>query len=593
MKLHRIRVFIGCLLFALYIDANAENLAVEPGIHPELREHTRHFRKHVYKVADNVYSAVGWNIANVVMIEGKDGIILVDAGLTAETSALVKKEFEKITSKPVVAVIYSHFHHDHIGGVKAFVTNEDVISGSVSIYAHASLMDHLAGESNLLGPILGYRAGYTFGFLLPEVDRTDMNSGIGPLATGGGPGTFIAPTHLVDDYLKVNIAGVDLEILHVPSEAPDELAVYLPHNGVLIDTEVIQGPTFPNLYTLRGTRFREPVQWVQSIDRLRELRAEYLVPTHGRPVYGAGKVEEVLRMTRDGIQYVHDQTVRYMNRGLVPDELVEAVKLPPHLDSYGPYLRQYYGTVAQAVREIYAGYIGWYEGDPVALSPTPRKETSSRLVALAGGRERILSAAYEAYRNNDPQWTAELVSHLIRLDEDDIEARTIKAAAFRRLGYASMNINWRNWYLTSAMELEGALNQQTSARRMANIFMPPDIVSALPADTLVSSWTSRLKAEDTLDVAMTLGIRLTDESRGMGLEIRHGICQFHARMPEKTDIFLELTRPLLDSALTGRDSFLAMIDRGDIQLSGGRSELVRFLGYFDTPGEGNISLTLH
>ena len=191
---------------------------VEPDIHPELAQHTEHFAKKVFKVGDSVYSAVGWNIANIVMIEGDDGIILVDAGLSPETSAEVLKEFRKITDKPLVVVIYSHFHHDHIDGVKGLVTAEQVRSGAVSIYAHSTLMQNLVDESAILGPILGFRAGYSFGFFLEGAEVEGMNAGHGPLPTGGRPGSFIAPTHNIDDYLKIRIAGVELEIIHVPSD---------------------------------------------------------------------------------------------------------------------------------------------------------------------------------------------------------------------------------------------------------------------------------------------------------------------------------------------------------------------------------------
>lgn len=591
--LSRALLYCVAILAPFRTAAHADEFLVEPGIHAELRQHTEHFRKQIYRIGENVYSAVGWNIANVVMIEGDDGVILVDTGLSPETSALVKEEFENITRKPVVAVIYSHFHHDHVDGIKAFVSAEDVQSGRVAIFAHSSLMENLASESNLLGAILGYRAGYTFGFFLPERDRDHMNAGIGPLGIGGRPGSFIAPSHIVEDFLEVTIAGVTLQIIHVPSEAPDELVVYLPRSRVLIDTEVIQGPTFPNIHTLRGTKFRDPVQWIESIDRLRGLKADYLVPTHGQPVYGAGKVEEILRMTRDGIQFVHDQTVRHMNKGLVPDELVEVVELPLHLREYSPYLREYYGTVSQAVRQIYVGYLGWFEGDPVDLDPTPRLEHSRRLVDLIGGRDRVFATAVAAYRNDDPQWAAELASHLIRLDHGDVDARTVKAAAFRKLGYSSMNINWRNWYLTSAMELEGELAGRAGAQQMANIFLPPDLIAALPADALINGWPSRLKAEETIDVELTLGIRVTDEDREFGLEIRRGICQFHRRLPETSDIVIELTKPLLNRVMAGTGNVPDMIAAGDLELRGELSELIRFLDFFEIPGGSGASLTLH
>ena len=580
--------FLTCLLGQAYaIDT------VEPSIHPELKAHTDHFAKTVYKVTERVYSAVGWNVANIVMIVGDDGLIMVDAGLSPETSREVLAEFRKITDKPIVAVIYSHFHHDHIDGIKGLVSAEQVEAGQTHIYAHRSLMQYLVDESALLGPILGVRTGYTFGFFLEGEDIEGMNSGIGPLATGGRPGSFIAPTRLVDDVLKVTIAGVDLEIIHVPSEAPDELAVYLPDSGVLIDTEVIQGPTFPNVYTLRGTKFRQPMPWVRSIDRLRKLKAAYLVPTHGRPVAGEDKVDEVLRMTRDGIQYVHDQTVRYMNKGLTPDELAQQVKLPPHLFEYAPYLRQYYGTVKQAVRQVYAGYLGWYEGDPVALDPLPPVEKAGRLIDLMGGGENVMQAARNAYKEQDYQWAAELATYLVRVDVNNMEARRIKAAAFRRLGYASMNINWRNWYLTSALELEGRLDTLETAKKMADIFTPPDILAEMPVDVSINTWTTRLKAEETLSVNRSLGFEFTDLDETYGLTIRRGICQFDVNPGNSMDMVLTMTKPVFNQVVSGGTTIEEAVAEGDIKLTGNLHDLKQFLAYFETPGADPISLTLH
>lgn len=566
---------------------------VEPSIHPELKKHTEHFEKRIYKVTERVYSAVGWNIANIVMVVGDDGLIMVDAGLSPETSKEVLAEFRNITDKPIVAVIYSHFHHDHTGGIKGLVSADQVETGQTQIYAHTSLMQHLADESAVLGPILGVRAGYTFGVFLNSEDVEYMNAGIGPLPTAGRPGSFIAPTRLVEDVLKVTIAGVELEIIHVPSEAPDELAVYLPDSRVLIDTEVIQGPTFPNIYTLRGTKFRQPMTWVRSIDRLRKLKAAYLVPTHGRPVEGEAKVDEVLRMTRDGIQYVHDQTVRYMNKGFTPDELAQKIKLPPHLFDYAPYLRQYYGTVKQAVRQIYAGYLGWYEGDPVELDPLPAKVKASRLVELMGGVGKVYETALAAYEGRDYQWAAELASYLVRVDENDMDARAIKAAAFRQLGYASMNINWRNWYLTSAMELEGKLDTLNTVKNMANVFMSPDILAQMPVSVSLNTWSSRLKAEQALSVNKSLGFEFPDLNETYGLTIRRGVCQFDVNPENNMDMVLSMTKPVFDEVVSGTTTIEEAVVKGKIGLTGNMAELRQFLGYFEAPGADPVSLTLH
>ena len=567
--------------------------SAEVSIHPELVKHSQHYEKKVYQVGESVYSAVGWNIANIVMIEGDDGIILVDAGLAPHTSAQVLQEFAKITDKPIVAVIYSHFHHDHIDGIKGLVSAEQVARGEVLIYAHRTLMHNLVDESSTLGPILGARAGYSFGFHLDGADVAQMNAGIGPLPTGGRPGSFIAPTNLVDDQLQVTISGVPMEIIHVPSEAPDELVVWLPEQKILIDTEAIQGPAFPNMHSLRGTKFRDPVRWVDSIDRLRRLQPEYLVPTHGQPVYGAEKSEEVLRMTRDGIQYVHDQTVRNMNKGLTPDELVQTVRLPPHLENYAPYLRQYYGTVKQAVRQIYVGYLGWFEGDPVDLDPIPEKDKAQRLIALMGGRDRVFDVAAQSAAAGDAQWAAELTTMLLRVDRDDQAARTLKTESFRTLGAASMNVNWRNWYLTSARELDGSLQAALEGKSMANVFMPPDIITEIPAAVTIRSWGTRLKSEDTLDVNLSLGFQFTDTGDGYALTIRRGVSEFSPFLPTETDLLLKLSKAQFDKVTLRQSTFVGLIGDGEIKFKGEHETLVEFLSYFETAGAAPISLTLH
>ena len=317
------------------------------------------------------------------------------------------------------------------------------------------------------------------------------------------------------------------------------------------------------------------------------------MPTHGRPVTGEAKVDEVLRMTRDGIQFVHDQTIRYMNKGFTPDELAQKVKLPPHLFNYAPYLRQYYGTVKQAVRQIYAGYLGWYEGDPVALDPLPAGEKAGRLIDLMGGGEIVMEAARSAYKEQDFQWAAELATYLVRVDADNMEARNIKAAAFRQLGYASMNINWRNWYLTSAMELEGRLDTLETARKMANIFTPPDILAEMPVDVSINAWTTRLKAELTLSVNRSLGFEFPDLNETYGLTIRRGICQFDVNPESSMDMVLTMTKPVFNQVVSSSTTIEQAVAEGRIKLTGNPDDLKRFLAYFEMPGADPISLTLH
>lgn len=581
---------LPALLLALAWAAPAG--AAGPAIHPELAAHTDHFAKKVYAIPGGVYSAVGWNLANTILVEGDDGVIIVDVGESTDASRQVAAEFAKITTKPVKAVVYTHFHPDHINGVQAYASAEDVRSGKVEIIAHETLLGNVTRQGALVGPILGVRSGYSFGLLLPAADRAKMNAGIGPIPSLGR-NTFLPPTRTFSDSLDVTIAGVRMQLVHVPSEAPDEIAIYLPEKKVLLSAETIQGPTLPNVHTLRGTKFRDPVPWVRSIDVLRSFEAEHMVPSHGQPVSGVERVEEVLRMTRDGIQFIHDQTVRHMNKGLTPGELVEVVRFPPHLAGYAPYLREYYGTVAHAVRQIYQGYLGWFEGDPVALAPTPRTDAARRTVALMGGRDRVLQEARRALEDGDPQWAAEVATHLVRIDRGDMDARGVKADAFRRLGYAQININWRNWYLMSALELEGRLDAGLLQGAMAAAFASPDLIAALPARRFVEGLTVRLAAEKTLGVHRALAIRFTDLGETYGLEVRRGVAQFHDGPPPDPDLGVALAKSALDRVLLGQATLGGLLEAGEAVIEHGEpGDVQRFFGWFESPLGTPIELTL-
>ena len=581
------RTFVLAALSVLAISApavaqDADPYRIEPSIHPELAEHTRHFDKKVYKIGENIYSAVGWSLANTIMIVGDEGVIIVDPGVNYETSVESEKALRAFSGKPVKAVIYTHFHPDHWGGVKAWVSEDDVKAGDVEVIAHDTLLGNVIRQGGTIGPILAMRSAYTFGGALPPEDSKGMNGGIGP-SEGGGTATFIAPTRTFSDTLDIEIDGIRMHLVHVPSEAPDEVAVWLPDSEILLSGETIQGPTLPNIHTIRGTKFRDPLQWYRSIDVLRSFGAKDMVPSHGQPVYGADKVEEVLQMTRDGIQFVHDQTIRHMNRGLTPEELAQVVAFPPYLADYKPYLREYYGTVKHGVRQIYNGYLGFFDGDPTTLDPVERVEAARRYVALMGGREKVLEAAKAAYEDGDNQWSAELATHLIRIDHEDRDARVLKAAALRRLGYASMNINWRNWYLTSAMELEGKIRPVAVLQAMAQNFSSADVIAQWPPARLVEGLSVRLRAEDTGDINLVAGFRFADTGDEHALEIRRAIAQFHEALPDEPDFVLVMPKQVFMGLSLGVMTVEQALETGAATVEGSEEAAKAFFGYFDPP----------
>ncbi len=581
------------LCCAAAVWAQSKNLADDqpsPKIHPRLTEHSRKMEQRVYKVTDNVYNAVGFGVANSTLIVGNDGIIIVDTTESTIAAQAIFAEFRKITDKPVKAIIYTHNHSDHTMGVKAFTTEEDVKAGKVQIYAHETMMDTVINNASIVAPALGIRAAYTFGILLERGPEGWVNQGLGPAYIRGGTG-FIAPTKTFKDKLDVTIAGVKMQLLYAPSETDDEIVVWLPEQKLLQSAEVIQGETFPNVHTLRGTRYRDPVAWYKTIDMMRGLQAEHLVPSHGRPMSGQDKIEEMLTAYRDAIQYVHDQTIRLLNKGLTPDEIVEQVAhLPAHLAQH-PWLGEFYGTVKHSVRQIYVGYLGWFEGDPTALDPLPRAEESKRYVELMGGREAVFKAAKKAFDAGEHQWTAELLTHLIRVKKDDSEARKLKADALRQLAYKTENTNWRNWYITSARELDGSLNKAAGAAVLDRL-AAPDILKALPVSKFFESMTVRLDPVKSADAQITMAFRFTDTGKVYAVEVRRGIAQVHETMPKKVDATLVLTTPHLHRVMARQTTFAQMLQAGEIKAEGNVATLARFNSFFDPPPTEAPQLTI-
>jgi alkyl sulfatase BDS1-like metallo-beta-lactamase superfamily hydrolase len=577
---------------AVNIAQATKQYVVAPGINPDLRAHGAIFERKIHKVGDNVYSAVGWSGCNTIMVVGADGVIIVDAGSDVQSAQEVAAELRKITDKPIRAVVYTCFHLDHISGVKGFVSDEDVKSGRVTIIAHETLLANVTTQGRKIAPILGIRTAYQFGAILEGADLAEMNNGTGPLARKNAKVSFIAPTRTFATTLDVTVAGVALHLVYVPSEAADEIAVFLSDSKILLSSEVIPAQHFPALHPLRGEAYRDPATWYRSIDALRRFQATAMVPSHGLPVIGAESVEDVLRNHRDAIQFVHDQTIRHMNKGLTPDELADVVKLPPHLVNYKPWMQEFFGSVSQTTRAIYQGHLGWFEGDPVALAPLPRVERARREIELMGGREHVFEAAGKAFESGDSQWAAELATRLVRVDRKNVAARRLKAAAFRKLGYAQINATWRNWYLSAARELDG-FDFLAFARDNAGGFVSPDLVAVLPARAFVEGLTTRLKAEDTVDVTMTVGFRFPDTAEAFCLRLRRGVAEVEDGLSDKTDLTLTLDKTVLDRILLGQLAMRDAILGGSIKVSQATLLTVaRFFGYFELPLSAPIELVV-
>jgi alkyl sulfatase BDS1-like metallo-beta-lactamase superfamily hydrolase len=414
----------------------------------QLEAHSNEFRQEVIKVTDGVHVAIGFGLANSILIEGDNGVIIVDTMESTGAAESVLAEFRKITDAPVEAIVYTHNHYDHINGAGVFAGD-----GDPAVYSHALLPNLVSDRNNVVRGAIFQRSTRQFGITLPDEQR--INAGIGAkLVMGAGASSrgYMVPTETFSGSShEATVAGVDMKLVHTPGETDDQIYVWLPEKRVLMPGDNFYR-AFPNLYAIRGTPYRDVRKWVDSLDQMIAEEPEYLVPSHSRPIVGADRIRELLTDYRDAIDFVYKATIAGMNRGDSADVLAHSVQLPERFADH-PFLTQFYGTVPWSVRSIAVGHLGWFDGNATNLFPMAPKDEAQRMADLVGGVDVLKTKAANALTNGDHQWAAELADHVLALDAKDAEAKAIKAKAFVALADQQVSANARNYYLTSAMQL--------------------------------------------------------------------------------------------------------------------------------------------
>jgi alkyl sulfatase BDS1-like metallo-beta-lactamase superfamily hydrolase len=559
-------IVIGFIMFSgCAKEETPEPLQV--GSNSDLAAHTAEFKQEVIKVTDGVYVAIGYGLANSVLLEGDDGVVIVDTMESAEAAVPVKEVFNKITSKPVKGIIYTHYHSDHTQGAAVMAGNDNP-----EVYSHASTLYYLKRIASVTRETTYRRAMRQFGSLLPAGGV--VNCGIGPELKFNENSTIalLPPTRtFAGDSLELDIAGMKLILVHAPGETPDQIFIWLPQKKVLLPADNFY-KSFPNLYAIRGTVYRDVTLWVKSLDKMRHLGAEYLVPHHTRPITGADKIYETLTNYRDAIQYVHDQTIRLMNQGLLPLEIVERVKLPPHL-ARQPYLHEYYGTVSWSVRAIFDGYLGWFGGNATDLFPLSLDERAKRFVDLAGSEQGLIDHAKQAVAKKDYQWALVLCDQLLRINPESDVVRELKAVALSSLGSNQTAATARHYYLTQALEVENKLHIGMMKIK------DKEMVHNVTMEGIFDGMAVNLDPEKSADVDVIAGFRFPDTGQAYTVHVRRGVAEIQPKFPDNPDISLTVDSNVWKEVVTGfRNPAVALVK--DVDKEGGTLKIIKFLNLF-------------
>lgn len=569
---------------AAHEPTSRADLAVPFSAPANFTAHAKLFRERVTRVGDAPVWQIEFQGMNIVVIEGNDGLIVLDTGMNKDVaSAALAKIRAQISAKPVKAIVYTHHHPDHVNGASIFADPADVASGKLPIFAASNFLKELSDEGVATLPIVATRAAYMFGFSLTGEEAADYHVGCcGGLNTPGkNESGYIPPTQFVeiDGARDVEIAGVRMHLFHTGGEAASHIAIWLPDHKILISGDEVQGPTFPNLHSMRGTKMRDANRWIAALRRMQRYDSDYMVPMHGPIVAGATEIRGLLARYEDAIQYTHDQTIRLINKGLPESELPDAIGALPAFLRSEPYTTEYYGTVADAARSYYVGYVSWFSGDATDLAPTPRAERAKRDVGLMGGRDRVLAAARAAFDKGDAQGAAELTTLLISVNHQDMDARKLKAAAFRKLGYATYNSNRRGFYLMGALELEGKLNANGLTAR----YMNPDNIRKMPTALMLEQIRYRVdparSGAGDERVALVLPGQAPGQTESWLVELRNSTLK-SGRASVGGAPVVELDRAALGDLVAGAATVDDLEKKGAIRGDGVRT-LARIFGALD------------
>jgi alkyl sulfatase BDS1-like metallo-beta-lactamase superfamily hydrolase len=532
-------------------------------VHPSLwRQSQLNAIDGLFEVVPGIYQVRGFDLSNITFVEGQSGLLVIDPLISSETAEAALALYRTHRGdRPVVGVIYTHSHADHFGGVKGVTSQEDVDAGRCAVMAPDGFMQHAISENIYAGTAMTRRAGYMYGAALERGSRGQVGAGLGQ-TTSTGTMSIIAPTDSIRATGEERVVdGIRMEFQLTPgTEAPAEMNILFPEHGALCMAENATH-VLHNILTIRGAVVRDARVWAryltEAIDRYGE-RMDVVFASHHWPTWGRQRAVRYLSEQRDLYAYLHDQTLRMLNRGMTGAEIAEAIQMPPALEAAW-HARGYYGSVSHNVKAIYQRYMGWYDGNPARLWQHTPEEQAKRYVAAMGGIDAVVAQARAASDEGDLRWAAELLDRAVFADPTHAEATVLQAETLERLGFGCENGTWRNAFLAGAAELRhGSFGTPTS--------VSDDFLRSLTPEQVFDAIAIRVDGPRAWHDPLSVGVALTDIDESYRLELRNGVLVHHRAAVEGADVVLRLRAAALVGVLAGKTDGVAI--EGDATVLG-------------------------
>lgn len=548
-------------------------------VHPSLwRQSTLAAKQGLYEVVPGIYQVRGLDISNVTFVETDNGIIVIDPLISTEVAAAALALYREHRGgdRPVVAVIYTHSHVDHFGGVLGVTSQADVDAGTVAVLAPEGFTEHAVSENVYAGPAMTRRATYMYGTLLPRGPMGQVGCGLGQAPSTGEVAVIVPTVDIATTGETHTIDGVEIEFQMAPgTEAPAEMHFYFPRFRALCMAENATH-NLHNLLTLRGAVVRDPHAWsgylTEAIDAFAD-RADVVFASHHWPTWGRDSIVEFLSLQRDLYAYLHDQTLRLLNQGYTGVEIAEMFQMPPALERAW-HTHGYYGSVSHNVRAVYQRYMGWFDGNPARLWPHPPEALAPRYVEAMGGIDRVVDLSQKAFDSGDYRWAATLLDHAVFTDSAHAGARALYSDTLEQLAYGAENATWRNFFLSGAMELrDGNVGTATTTTSSS-------MLTQLTPEQIFDSLSIRVNGPRSWDLDVAVDVTLADTAVNYRLALRNGVLVHRKAAPDPATASVTVK-------LAGKIRLLSLAT-GDfasagLELSGNRGALQALVDVLDGP----------